>query len=571
MKNLMCLGMIMMLVLVSAIPGLAEPNFSCADVTEVPLLECEALVALYNNTNGPSWTNNTNWLLTNTPSNWHGVTVSDGHVTKLDLWGNQLTGNIPAELSDLINLTRLVLGGNLLSGSIPVELGNLINLIEINLERNQLMGSIPIELGNLTNLRSLDFDVNQLSGSIPIELGNPPNLGYLSLGLNQLSGNIPDVLGNLSDMSFLYLAGNQLSGGIPVELGNLGNLTQLMLDGNQLSGSIPIELGNLNNLDYLSLGSNQLSGSIPVELGKLANLKYLILGGNQLSGSIPRELGDLINLRRLILSNNQLSGNIPTTLGFLINLWSLELSDNQLTGNIPSELGNLTNLRYLFLNNNLLEGDIPITFTNLINLYNPDEFWVGYDGLDLDYNFLTVPPGYPDPSDPLDAFLLLKDPTWHLRQGFEQEISTAGGEIISLDDSTKIIIQEDTLAGATTFTFLPQPAPESEPNNLAFAGNSFLLTAEDALGTPVTVFDPPLTVTLTYTDEDILGIPEETLALYYWDTASTAWVDAVTTCPGAEYTRDLAGNTLSLPICHLSEFGLFGSPIHVFLPIVVKR
>jgi hypothetical protein len=30
--------------------------FTCASVTELPQSECEALVALYNSTNGPNWT-----------------------------------------------------------------------------------------------------------------------------------------------------------------------------------------------------------------------------------------------------------------------------------------------------------------------------------------------------------------------------------------------------------------------------------------------------------------------------------------------------------------------------------
>lgn len=49
------------------------PFTTCADVTEIPQAECEALVQLYNSTDGPNWTNNTDWLQTNTPCNWYGV------------------------------------------------------------------------------------------------------------------------------------------------------------------------------------------------------------------------------------------------------------------------------------------------------------------------------------------------------------------------------------------------------------------------------------------------------------------------------------------------------------------
>jgi hypothetical protein len=65
------------------------------------------------------------------------------------------------------------------------------------------------------------------------------------------------------------------------------------------------------------------------------------------------------------------------------------------------------------LQDNLLVGDIPSSFINLVNLMDP-----GYsmDGLDLDYNQLNVPAGYPDPLNPLHTFLFQKDPDWHLRQ-----------------------------------------------------------------------------------------------------------------------------------------------------------
>ena len=37
------------------------PIFTCDGVSEIPRAECDALVALYNSTNGPGWTNN-DWL-----------------------------------------------------------------------------------------------------------------------------------------------------------------------------------------------------------------------------------------------------------------------------------------------------------------------------------------------------------------------------------------------------------------------------------------------------------------------------------------------------------------------------
>ena len=68
----------------------------------------EALVALYNATDGPNWRNNTNWLSTKSLSTWYGVTVSNWEVTGLNLSGNKLSGTIPSELASLSTPQRSV-------------------------------------------------------------------------------------------------------------------------------------------------------------------------------------------------------------------------------------------------------------------------------------------------------------------------------------------------------------------------------------------------------------------------------------------------------------------------------
>ena len=203
-----------------------------------------ALVAFYNATDGPNWTNNTNWLTDAPLGDWAGVSANritmngrvEGEcVTQLGLRGKQLSGEIPAALGNLLNLADLDLSDNQLSGEIPAALGNLPNLQRLNLSQNQLSGEIPAALGNLPNLQRLNLSGNQLSGEIPVALGNLASLQRLSLSGNQLSGEIPAALGNLANLQRLYLSDNQLSGEIPVEL---GKIPSLRLDGNQLSGRI---------------------------------------------------------------------------------------------------------------------------------------------------------------------------------------------------------------------------------------------------------------------------------------------------------------------------------------------
>ena len=379
----------------------------------------DALVALYNATDGANWTESGNWLSNAPLGNWHGVmTTVDGQVTRLflpnnglngtipvelgtlaklqELWLNQnmLSGEIPAELGNLTSLTLLWLGQNMLSGAIPVELGNLTFLQQLALSDNMLNGTIPVELGNLTTLYVLSLWGNELSGAIPAELGKltflqelllnqnklsgtiPEELGnlassglwYLDLSQNELSGEIPAVLGNLTTLKYLYLWGNELSGEIPVELGKLSSLLELSLSQNELSGEIPTVLGDLSSLQYLYLWGNELSGAIPAELGKLSRLLGLSLSQNGLSGEIPAELGSLTNLLYLYLWGNELSGAIPVELEKLTLLLELHLNQNKLSGAIPVELGNLTSLQVLYLHSNELTGEIPVELGKLTAL-----------------------------------------------------------------------------------------------------------------------------------------------------------------------------------------------------------
>ncbi len=75
----------------------------------------ESLRALYQATNGPEWTNNTNWDDNPNVITWEGVIVGENRVIGLRLPGNNLRGEIPNELLDIVNLEFLDLSGNAIS------------------------------------------------------------------------------------------------------------------------------------------------------------------------------------------------------------------------------------------------------------------------------------------------------------------------------------------------------------------------------------------------------------------------------------------------------------------------
>lgn len=195
-----------------------------------------ALVALYRATDGPNWTNNSNWL-TNAPiGEWEGV-YPDG------------SGRVAV----------LVLDGNNLTGPIPPALGNLANLASLQLRANRLSGPIPSQIGDLVRLGGLSLSENQLSGPIPSQIGNLVRLKQLSLSENQLSGPIPPQLGSLASLEGLFLNGNQLSGPVPPGFGRMASLRRAFFMNNQLlSGALPTALTALTNLEEFLAGSTDL-------------------------------------------------------------------------------------------------------------------------------------------------------------------------------------------------------------------------------------------------------------------------------------------------------------------------
>ncbi|MBN9286253.1 MULTISPECIES: PKD domain-containing protein [unclassified Flavobacterium] len=357
----------------------------------------QALIDLYNSTNGAGWTNKTGWDVNNpnavvtswnaaTQTGWYGVTVHNGNVIYISLNNNNLVGNLNNSLKNLKNLLTLSCSGNKITGAIPsgvFELqylqyfnfndnnlsggisplfGNLTNIIEIRLSNNvNLGGTIPTELGNLTKLDRLNFDNCSLSGSIPASIGQLINLTSLYVYNNNLTGPIPATLGNLKKLNIIWAHNNKLSETIPATLSGLKSVTSFNLQNNQLTGSIPSLVG-MEKIIGIDLSVNQLTGSIPSEFGYLTTLQNLALQGNQLSGNIPASLGNLSELVGLSLSGNKLEGSIPTSFQSLAKLKRLYLWDNKLSGAIPN-LSGLNNLsEFLFENNRFRFADFEAQY-----------------------------------------------------------------------------------------------------------------------------------------------------------------------------------------------------------------
>ena len=145
----------------------------------------EALVALYNATDGANWTENSNWLSDKPLDDWHGIyTDGDGRVRLIYLAENNLNGTIPSELGSMDRVTAMSLGENRLSGELPPELGNMSSLKYLHIYETDISGAVPPEFGNLSNLLSLVIFTNELTGALPSELTNLKKLYSLHFSEN---------------------------------------------------------------------------------------------------------------------------------------------------------------------------------------------------------------------------------------------------------------------------------------------------------------------------------------------------------------------------------------------------
>ncbi|XP_057433634.1 receptor-like protein EIX2 [Lotus japonicus] len=165
---------------------------------------------------------------------------------QLDLFHNKLSGHIPPCIGNITGMggvkkpshfqfhefnvhnkgleleyrdyglwRNLDLSSNNLSGEIPPEVFNLVQLKSLNLSRNHLTGKIPREIGHMKNLESIDLSSNKLFGEIPVTMSTLSFLEFLNLSNNGLVGQIP-IGTQLQSFDASCYAGNPKLCGIPL-------------------------------------------------------------------------------------------------------------------------------------------------------------------------------------------------------------------------------------------------------------------------------------------------------------------------------------------------------------------
>ena len=116
--------------------------------------------------------------------------------------------------------------------------------------------------------------------------------------------------------------------------------------------------------------------------------------------------------------------------------------------------------------------------------------------------------------------------------------------------SSTIVIQIKGLDSETVFATTSKPASVLSGSNIVFDVTALINST-----TVLDSFDIPVTMSYTYTDDEIVGLEESSLAMYHFHNSVWSKLDACSV--------DINTNTITCTAPSFSIFGIFGSPVVV--------
>ena len=143
-------------------------------------------------------------------------------------------------------------------------------------------------------------------------------------------------------------------------------------------------------------------------------------------------------------------------------------------------------------------------------------------------------------------------------------IDPASGGTITSRDGFEIAFPANAVRGTTVATYTRLSGPRQPLPNGSVALRSFTLEARTRDGQPVTHFQAPYTMAITYTGEDLStrGIAESTLLVAFWD--GSRWVSV-------PRQVDTENNRVTVVLDHFTEFVLAaGGEQRLFLPQIIR-
>ena len=155
-----------------------------------------------------------------------------------------------------------------------------INLVSLQLYKNNLTGQVPTELGKFKKLVNLSLYENQLTGPLPQKIGSWAKFNSIYVSDNFLTGPIPSDMCKQGTMKKLLVLNNKFIGKILANYATCTTLICFRVPNNLLSGTVPGGIWGLPNANIIDITSNNIQGPITPDI---KNAKSL---GNCLSETI---------------------------------------------------------------------------------------------------------------------------------------------------------------------------------------------------------------------------------------------------------------------------------------------
>ena len=367
--------------------------------------EFEILKKIYASTNGTQWTQK--WDISQNKLHevsWYGVGTKDGHVVSLSLSANNLSGSLPAALSDLTYLETLNLQSNAIEGSLPSDLGRLTNLKTLNVQSNKFSGTLPV-LSGISGLKKLSIAGNTFKGTIPGHFNDFENIEQIDLSNNGFDAlerpftyDLAKVYINLRGQviakdEYLYLKGDEIVVDLPAittyneTTQDYSGQYQFELQANNFKISEATVSGNTITFPNISVAGIPAGAKIAIwqkngtSQGTYVQFKGIADGSE--TPLIAEEYDALVAFFQSAggtgwkevwdTSSNNLHEKkwkgVTTNDGHVI---SINLPDNNLTGNISPEIGKFSELQNLNLAKNKLTGTIPESVSKVTKLKTVD-------------------------------------------------------------------------------------------------------------------------------------------------------------------------------------------------------
>ena len=255
-------------------------------------------------------------------------------------------------------LQTIDLHGNRLS-SLPLGIRRLNHLTTLNLFRNQLTGDEVDLISQVPALRELRLGENAIKGPFPDSVGNMKALEILDIHNNGITV-IPELISRCSRLASLDVSDNKLST-LPIDALAELPLGELKAAQNKLGGRLFPPKTHLAMLRVLDVEENALIEIAGSEVD-LPNLHTLNVSNNRIANMANIEAWK--RLKTVIASRDQFT-NIPENLFSLPLLETLDIQNNSIT-QIDRRLGTIPTLQTV-----RFEGN-PIRERRLLSLSTPD-------------------------------------------------------------------------------------------------------------------------------------------------------------------------------------------------------